>query len=138
MPIKKILLLLLIIISLLLTGCDTASHKSAVTGIIDHSHRMFLPAGTVVSVLLMDTTKSGSPGKKIAEEVIKSEGDEIPMPFVVIYDPGRINEEHSYSITVKIQDDLGNLLYTNNDSIPVITQGNPTQHIDVPVVLADG
>ena len=86
----------------------------------------------------MDTTKSGSPGKKIAEEVIKSEGDEIPMPFVVIYDPGRINEEHSYSITVKIQDDLGNLLYTNNDSIPVITQGNPTQHIDVPVVLADG
>ncbi|NJD59519.1 MAG: hypothetical protein FIA98_08985 [Anaerolineae bacterium] len=135
---NKFFLILLLIVSILLSGCDKTAHKSAVTGIIDHSHRMTLPAGAIISVLLVDTTKSGSPGKKIAEEVIKGEGEEIPMPFVVVYDPGRINEEHTYSITIKIEDETGKLLYTNNDKVPVITQGNPTQHIDVSVVLADG
>jgi putative lipoprotein len=135
---NKLSITVILCAAILLSGCDKTSHKMAVTGIIDHPHRMVLPSGSVINVLLMDTTKAGSPGKKIAEEVIKSEGEEIPMPFVVVYDPGRINEEHTYSITVKVLDEAGKLVYTNQDSVPVITLGNPTQHIDVPVTLVDG
>jgi hypothetical protein len=37
-----------------------------------------------------------------------------------------------------IEDSAGKMLYTNNTSVPVITNGNPTQNVDVIVVLVNG
>ncbi len=137
MLVKKILVILLLFSTFFLTGCGSTSNKTALTGLIDHPHQMTLADGTIVVVRIEDTTKTGAPGKKIAEEVIKSQGDIIPMPFAVVYDPGKINENHTYSISVKIKDSDGNTVYTNESNVPVITKGNPTRDIDVLVVLAE-
>ncbi len=124
---------------IMLTGCgDKTSSKTALTGLIDHPHQMTLGDGMTVIVRIEDTTKSGAPGKKIAEEIIKGQGDIIPMPFAIVYDPGKINENHKYSLTVKIQDSTGAILYTSQSGVPVITQGNPTRDIDVAIVLPGG
>src|SRR5512136_2921055 len=96
----KIIGILMLISVILLTGCGSQPSKTALTGLIDHPHQMTLGEGMTVIVRIEDTTKSGAPGKKVAEEVIKGQGDTIPMPFAIVYDPGRINETHKYSLTV--------------------------------------
>jgi putative lipoprotein len=135
MGFKKGLALLILTLTLLLTGCDNTSNKAAITGTLDHSHWMALPDGTMIILRIEDTTKQDAPGKKVAESVIKSEGDTIPMPFAVVYDPGKINDNHKYSLTVKIEDSSGKIMYINQSDVPVLTQGNPTHDLDVIVVL---
>lgn len=138
MLVKRLLGLCFLIGVLFLSGCGDTLTKTALTGLIDHPHQMTLGDGMTVIVRIEDTTRSGAPGKKIAEEIIKAQGDTIPMPFAIVYDPRKINTEHKYSISVKIQDAEGNVIYVNQANIPVITQGNPTHDIDVVVVLAGG
>ena len=138
MFVRKILILIILSTTVALAGCGSSKNKAAVTGVIAHSHRMNLPAGYVVIVEIDDTTKADAPGKKIAEQVIKSQGEELPIPFEIVYDRGKINTNHTYSVSVKIEDSAGKILYTNNTSVPVITNGNPTQNIDVIVVLVNG
>jgi uncharacterized lipoprotein YbaY len=61
--------------------------------------------------------------------VIKSQGEVLPMPFEIIYEPGKINAEHTYSIRVKIEDSTGKMLYTNK---PVAGDyQHPVHNIDV-------
>lgn len=135
---KKILALLVLCGVVFLSGCSDTPTKTAITGLIDHPHQMSLADGTVVIVRIEDTTRAGAPGKKIAEEIIKTPGETIPMPFAVVYDPRKINENHKYSVTVKIEDSAGVVLYSNQVNVPVITQGNPTHDIDVVVTLPGG
>jgi uncharacterized lipoprotein YbaY len=135
MVLKKGFLIIMLASTLVLAACGKSSNKAAITGVIAHSHRLALPVGFVVTIRIEDITKSNEPGKKIAEEVHKSQGEILPIPFAIVYDPGKINPEHSYSVHVEITDEAGTLLYCNITSVPVITQGNPTQNVKVTVVL---
>ena len=121
-----------------LTGCEKSANKAAVTGVIVHTHRMTIPAGYVITIRIEDITKTDKPGKKIAEEVIKSQGDDLPIPFAIVYNLREINANHAYSMRVNIEDSTGKMLYTNNTSVPVITKGNPIQDVEVIVVLVNG
>lgn len=137
MLLRKIVILIILSLSVTLTACGGVSHKAAITGVIAHTHRMSLPAGYVVTIRIEDTTKAGSPGKKFAEVVIKSQGEMLPFPFAIVYDPARINPDHTYSVRAEIKDPDGILLYTSTTSVPVITQGNPIRDVKVTVVLPD-
>lgn len=65
--------------------------------------------------------------------MIETKGAQMPIPFAVPYDPGKIEENPTYSLRVRIEEGTGKLLFINDTSIPVITQGNPTQ--DIVVIL---
>jgi putative lipoprotein len=132
---RKIIILMIFSAVVGLTACGKSNNQAAVTGVIAHTHRMTLPVGFVTTIWLEDTTKADKPGKKIAEEVIKNQGEELPMPFAIVYDPGKINPDHTYSIRAEIEDATGQVLYTNVTSVPVLTHGNPTRDIKVIVVL---
>jgi len=136
--VKNLLIILVLTGTLFLSGCGDTPNKAAITGIIDHPHRMSLPDGTLIIVRIDDTTRAGAEGKKIAEAVMKSEGDALPMPFAVVYDPGKINPNHDYSVTIRVEDPGGAFLYTNVKKVNVITKGNAIQGIDVVVELAGG
>ena len=138
MRVKKIFTLFILSVMVFLSGCGGSAHQAAIIGLVAHTHRMMIPAGMVITVWLEDTTKSGAAGRKISEEVIKSPGEELPIPFAIVYDPNKINEKHSYSIIATIDDSSGKMLYTNKADIPVITKGNPTQDIYVIVLLVGG
>jgi uncharacterized lipoprotein YbaY len=133
---KRFMTIFLLILMTLLSACG-GTRQAAVTGLIDHPHSMTFPVGTVMSIQLVDTTKEGSPGKKIAEQVVKDGEIDIPMPFVVTYDQGKINQEHHYDIVVSIDNSDGKLWYTSVEPVPVITQGNPRAEVDVLVDLVD-
>jgi putative lipoprotein len=137
MLMRKFFILIMLLASAALAGCGSAAKEAAITGVIAHAHPMTLPDGYVISILIEDITKADAPGKQIAEQVITSQGVALPMPFEVVYDPGKINPKHTYGVLVKIEDESGNLLYTNTASVPVITNGNPTQKIEIIVDLVD-
>ena len=50
------------------------------------------------------------------------------------YDPDEIVDNHTYSMNVRIEDADGSLLFINDTHIPVITNGNPTSDVEVPVI----
>ncbi len=134
---RKYLILILLLLLVILTGCGKTP-VSVVNGIVDHPHRIDLPLGTIVTVQIVAKTNDGSQGKLVAEQVFKDQEMIIPMPFVVIYDQAKINRNRLYIMLVKIEDSSGKLLYISQAQVLVITQGNPTQDVDVPVVLPGG
>jgi putative lipoprotein len=136
MFIRKIFLAILLIITVPQAGCKSAADQAAITGVIAHNHPMEIPLGYKVNIQIEDITKADTPGKSIAQKVIESQGDMLPMPFEVVYDPDKINADHTYDVKVTIEDSTGAILYTNNSIVPVITHGNPTQHIEVDVILS--
>jgi putative lipoprotein len=134
----KILIFSLLLISLSLSGCESKSTQAAITGVIAHSHTMQIPVGFTLTIQIEDITKSDTPGKDIAQKVIESTGEVLPMPFEVVYDPKKIKADHAYCVQVMIADSTGKVLYSNIAVVPVITDGNPTQHIEVDVDLING
>ena len=56
------------------------------------------------------------------------------IPFSVTYDRSLIDERFTYTVSARITDADGNLLFINDTSIPVITGGAPTSDVEVPVI----
>ena len=69
----------------------------------------------------------------IGEQVIEHPG-QIPIAYSVAYSPGDIQDNHSYAVSARITDHEGQLLFINDTVIPVITQGNPTENVEILVI----
>jgi putative lipoprotein len=121
-----------------LFSCGSSYREASVTGSVTYLQRSALPPDTVVTVRIEDVSRADAPAEVIGEQVIQTEGAQVPIPFEVTYDPGQIVENHSYSLRVRIEDGAGNLLFINDTSVPVITRGHPTQDIEVIVVPTGG
>lgn len=117
-----------------LAGCNSSSDEASITGTVTYRQRIALPPDAVVTIRIEDVSRADAPAEIIGEQVIKTEGAQVPIPFRVTYDPGQIVENHSYSLRVRIEDGTGKLLFINDTNVPVITGGNPTQDIEVIVV----
>ena len=59
---------------------------------------------------------------------------QIPIPYEVFYDPAKIEENHSYSMSARITDAEGKLLFISDTHVPVITQDYPTSDVQILVV----
>jgi putative lipoprotein len=129
---------LLVATASLIACSSTASDGPAVTGTVTYRQRIALPADAVVTVRIEDVSRADAPAEVLGEQVIETEGKQVPMPFAVSYDTGRIKDNHTYSLRVRIEDSAGKLLFINDTSVPVITQGNPTQDVEVVVVPVGG
>ena len=53
------------------------------------------------------------------------------IPFAVEYDTAAVQEGALYSIGARINDGAGNLLFVSTTTNPVITQGNPTEGVEI-------
>jgi putative lipoprotein len=91
----------------------------------------------VVQVQIQDTSLADAPAEVIGEQIIESPG-QVPIPYEVCYDPSMIQENHSYSMSARITDSAGNLLWINDTVIPVITRGNSTEDVEIPVIQVGG
>jgi len=122
----------LIFLSAFFTACSSGS--SSVSGTITYLQRIALPDDTVITVQIQDTSLADAPAVVIGEQVIQTDGKQVPFEFDVPYDVKDIQDNHSYTMSVRITDGAGNLLFINDTAIPVITRDNPTQDIEIVVV----
>jgi len=121
-----------IFLSVFFTACSSGS--STVSGTITYLQRIALPDDTVITVQIQDTSLADAPAVVIGEQVIQTDGKQVPFEFEVPYDAKDIQDNHSYTMSVRITDGAGNLLFINDTAIPVITRDNPTQDIEIVVV----
>jgi putative lipoprotein len=134
---KTISALALLLGLVLLAGCGKSS-QATVSGTVTYLQRIALPPDAVVTVRIEDVSKADAMAEVIGEQVIHTDGAQVPIPFEVAYDTNQIEENHSYSLRARIEDGAGKLLFTNDTSVPVITRGNPTQDVKVLVVPVGG
>jgi heat shock protein HslJ/uncharacterized lipoprotein YbaY len=118
-------------------GSSTDGIEACVTGTVTYLQRIALPEDAVVQVQIQDTSLADAPAEVIGEQIIENPG-QVPIPYEVCYDPGLIQDNHSYSMSARITDGDGNLLWINDTVTPVITRGNPTEDEEIPVIQVGG
>jgi putative lipoprotein len=138
MGFKIISILILLLGFVALSGCGKSSDNAKVTGTATYLQRIALPPDAVMATRIEDVSKADAPAEVIGEQVIQTEGKQVPIPFEVSYDPNQIQENHSYSLRVRIEDGAGKLLFINDTSVPVITRGNPTSDIEIILIQTSG
>lgn len=104
---------------------------TVVSGTVSYLQRIALLPNAEVQVQLQDVGRADAPAVTIAEQTIVAQGKQVPIPFVLPYDPAKIQANGSYAIRAKILVD-GQLRWTSTEAYRVITQGNPTS-VDVRV-----
>ena len=129
----------LFLVATSLSACGSSSSDgSAVTGTVTYRQKIALPSDAVVTIRIEDVSRADAPAEVVGEQVIETRGAQVPIPFDVSYDASKIEDNHTYSLRVRIEDGSGKLLFINDSSVPVITAGNPTQDVEVIVVPAGG
>ena len=127
-----ILLTIIIILALSLTACS--SDSAAITGVVTYHQRIALPDDAVVTVKIQDVSLMDVAAKVIGEQVIKTDGAQVPIPYEVPYNPNAIDERHTYSMSARIEDSTGKLLFISDTTNPVITHDNPSDDVEIVVV----
>jgi putative lipoprotein len=121
-----------------LSSCGGSPDEASVTGTATYLQRIALPPQAVLTVRIEDVSIADAPMEVVGEQVIKTEGTQVPIAFAVPYDSSKIIENHRYSLRVRIEDGAGRLLFINDTNVPVITNGNPTEDIEVILVQTKG
>jgi uncharacterized lipoprotein YbaY/heat shock protein HslJ len=116
---------------------SSGGDEACVTGTITYPQRIALPEEAVVQVQIQDTSLADAPAEVIGEQIIESPG-QVPIPYEVCYDPNLIQDNHTYTMSARISDGEGNLMWINDTAIPVIINGNPTEDVVIPVVQVGG
>jgi heat shock protein HslJ len=100
------------------------SSMPVVTVEVMYLERMALTPDAEIQVQLLDVSRMDAPAVVIAEETITAEGRQVPFFFELAYDPAQIEERNTYAVRAEIRQG-GALIFTTDQSYPVITRGNP-------------
>jgi putative lipoprotein len=119
---------------LLLSAYGCSTYQASVTGTVTYRERIALPSDATIQVQVQDVSLADAPAQIIGDITIPADGKQVPIPYEVIYNPDEIQEAHTYSMSVRIEDSAGNLLFISDTHTPVITRGNPTQDVEIVVV----
>ncbi|UCC50595.1 MAG: YbaY family lipoprotein [Anaerolineaceae bacterium] len=130
---KKMIIFLILAGVSFLAGCSTST-EATVGGSIVTQESATLPDGADIQVQIQDVSQADAAAKVIGEKSFDGSGESFPIPYEVTYDPSSIDDRFSYSMSVRIEDANGNLIYISDTNTPVITRGNPTEDVDINVV----
>jgi uncharacterized lipoprotein YbaY len=95
-----------------------------VSGTITYRQRIALPDNAIVEVRLQEVSRLDAPAVTIAEQIIATEGRQVPFAFTLDYDPSEIDPRYTYVVQARILVD-GELQWINTTAYRVITQGAP-------------
>jgi uncharacterized lipoprotein YbaY len=107
------------------------AYDAVVMGNIISEVETELPEDAVMYVHLNDVSLADAEAMPIAEQVI-SGVIQFPIPYMLKYNPREIVDNHTYAISVRIEDSSGNLLFINPTAYHAIKNDNPSQ-VDVVV-----
>lgn len=131
---KGLLFVLLVVLAAALVACSSAD---TVSGQVTQDEGAPIPAGATASIKIEDTSLADAPAETIGEQIIEDPGP-FPFDYEVEYDADDIVDNHTYGMRVRIEDSDGSLLFINDTAINVITNDNPTEDVEVPVIVVGG
>jgi putative lipoprotein len=99
---------------------------SEVTGTVTYLVRIALPPQATIQIQLQDVSQADAPATVIAGVGILLGNKQVPVPFALRYDAGKIDPKHRYSVSARVL--IGtDLKFVTDQAYPVITLGNPTK-----------
>ncbi len=122
---------------LVLSGCGGSS-EAAVTGEVTYRERIALPDDAVVTVQIQDISLMDVAAEIMGKQVIETDGDQVPIPYEVEYNKDDIVDNHTYSVSARITDGGGKLLFISDTANLVISNGNPTSDVLIVTVQVGG
>ena len=115
---------------LISTTTPSRPELSRVTGTVSYRERIALPNNAVVEVTLQDVSRQDAAATVIARQVIPTQGQQVPIPFELIYNSANISDRNTYAVRAQIFVG-GRLEWISTQIYPVITRGNPTENINI-------
>jgi len=115
---------------------DSQGDRAAVSGMVTNVDNAAIPASATATIQIQDTSLADAPATVIGEQIIENPG-QFPIAYQVTYDPSVIIDNHTYTMSARITAD-GRLLFINDMAIPVISRGNPTADVEIPVIRTGG
>lgn len=132
---KPIYTVPILFLTFALAACGQAAAptpaSATVTGSVTKLDRRALPPDAVVEVQLQDTSRQDVAAEVLSTFTIFLEGGQLPVDYELTYDPAAIQANHTYTVRARITDGSGSLLYTSTTVIPVITNGAPTENVEI-------
>jgi putative lipoprotein len=109
-PLARALLLIMAAWSaLLLTGCaitrdnEPTPSMATISGTIAYRERVALPPDALVRLAIADVTVPDAPARVIANLNFATEGRQVPLPFALRFDAGRLDPSRVYTVSVRIE-----------------------------------
>ncbi len=116
----------------------TAAAGDTVTGAVtvaeDAPAASELPEDATLIVEIEDVGLADAPAEVVAQQEIDVAGQEFPIEFEVDYEPAVIVESNPYQITARVESG-DELLLISDTVVPVITDGAPTDGVEVELVV---
>lgn len=113
---------------------DETDAAASLSGAVTYLPRIALPPDAVVHVWLEEVSRADAPAVTLAEQTVPADGRQVPLPFTLVYDPGRIDSTRHYAVRAEIRDAAGNLRWITDARQPVLTHGAPTDSVTIRVV----
>lgn len=113
---------------------DDEELTAVIDGTVTYRERSSLHPQCVLHVRLLDVSRADAPATVLGEQQYTTEGKQVPLPFAIPYDPEQIDPRFSYSVSARILDPEGKLIYISDTTNPVITRDNPTGDVQVALV----
>lgn len=128
----------LLALVLVASGCARllTNRSGEVTGTVTYLERIALAPDAVIEVTLEDVSLQDVPAVVLDRQTIRAQGQQVPIPFRLRYDPLRLNTAHTYAVRARITEN-GQLRWTSDTHTPVITQGNPIRDVEIRVRRVD-
>lgn len=128
----------LLLFTLLAAGCaaptavpaDSGATAARVTGTVSYRERLALLPGVVIKVQLADVSRADAPAVVIGEQIIRTDGGQVPFRFEIPFEPAAIKPQNTYAVSARMEDANGRLRFITDQRYAVITRGAPT-HVDL-------
>ncbi|GAK85046.1 lipoprotein-related protein [Vibrio ponticus] len=135
---KSLMLMASVVFGAALMGCQSepssqVQMQQSATGSVAYRERIMLPENAVVTVRLQDISLADAPAKLVAEQVMETQGKQVPFAFTLDYDANTIQPGHTYAVSARIEVN-GKLRFITDTVYPVITDEAKTQHRDLILV----
>jgi heat shock protein HslJ len=115
------------------SSSDGMAGMATVTGTVYYLQRSALPTDAMIEVSIHNKQIADAPPEKtlLGQTAFTADGQQVPLPYTVVYSPADVMEGALYSIGATIRDGSGKLLFVSTSIIPVITKDNPTENVEI-------
>jgi len=79
-------------------------------GVVTYRPRLALPPGTRITVRLADVSRADEPATVIAQQLIQTSGEQVPIPFTLPVARDRLEPGRRYAVQVRV-DQAGELWF---------------------------
>lgn len=113
-----------------------APAEGRVWGTMEKLDRMALVPGTRARVMLLDVSRADAPSVELARTEIVTTGNQMPLHWLIAFDPALRDPRHTYSLRAVVDGPDGALAYTTDTFTPVPSEGPikaPVELMLVPV-----